>query len=76
MYLAESVIEQLFYHKPKNWNRKMTLNEFRNSKFLEHLLYLQIDDDINIVNNEFLSPFFFIFYFFSYKKLYYLIYKT
>ena len=28
----------------------MTLNEFRNSNFLENLLYLQIDDDINIVN--------------------------
>ncbi|OUM56200.1 hypothetical protein PIROE2DRAFT_19297 [Piromyces sp. E2] len=45
---SESVIEQLFYHKPQNWNRKMTLNEFRNSNFLENLLYLQIDDDINI----------------------------
>ena len=27
----------------------MTLNEFKNSNFLENLLYLQIDDDINIV---------------------------
>jgi hypothetical protein len=59
---SESVIEQLFYHKPKNWNRKMTLNEFRNSKFLEHLLYLQIDDDINIHRNLFSYKHFYVIY--------------
>lgn len=59
---SESVIEQLFYHKPQNWNRKMTLNEFRNSKFLEHLLYLQIDDDINIHRNLFSYKHFYVIY--------------
>jgi len=59
---SESVIEQLFYHKPQNWNRKMTLNEFRNSNFLEHLLYLQIDDDINIHRNLFSYKHFYVIY--------------
>jgi hypothetical protein len=59
---SESVIEQLFYHKPQNWNRKMTLNEFRNSNFLENLLYLQIDDDINIHRNLFSYKHFYVIY--------------
>jgi len=59
---SESVIEQLFYHKPQNWNRKMTLSEFKNSKFLEHLLYLQIDDDINIHRNIFSYKHFYVIY--------------
>lgn len=50
---SESVIEQLFFRKPQNWNNKMTLAEFQSSKVLENLLYLQIDDDINIVNINF-----------------------
>ncbi|ORX54737.1 hypothetical protein BCR36DRAFT_10818 [Piromyces finnis] len=59
---SESVIEQLFYHKPQNWNRKMTLNEYRNSNFLENLLYLQIDDDINIHRNLFSYKHFYVIY--------------
>jgi len=59
---SESVIEQLFYHKPQNWNRKMTLNEFKNSNFLENLLYLQIDDDINIHRNIFSYKHFYVIY--------------
>jgi len=59
---SESVIEQLFYHKPQNWNRKMTLNEFRNSEFLENLLFLQIDDDINIHRNLFSYKHFYVIY--------------
>jgi len=59
---SESVIEQLFYHKPQNWNRKMTLSEFRNSNFLENLLYLQIDDDINIHRNLFSYKHFYVIY--------------
>ncbi|ORX84734.1 hypothetical protein BCR32DRAFT_266093 [Anaeromyces robustus] len=59
---SESVIEQLFYHKPQNWNRKMTLSEFRSSNFLENLLYLQIDDDINIHRNLFSYKHFYVIY--------------
>ncbi|ORY52266.1 hypothetical protein LY90DRAFT_648297 [Neocallimastix californiae] len=46
---AETVISRLFYSKPRNWNERMTLNEFRKVKFTQKLINLQDeDDDINI----------------------------
>jgi len=59
----ETVISRLFYSKPRNWNERMTLNEFRKVKFTQKLINLQDeDDDININRDIFSYKHFYVIY--------------
>ncbi|OUM69060.1 hypothetical protein PIROE2DRAFT_57693 [Piromyces sp. E2] len=59
----ETVISRLFYNKPRNWNERMTLNEFRKVKFTQKLINLQDeDDDININRDIFSYKHFYVIY--------------
>jgi len=59
----ETVIARLFYSKPRNWNERMTLNEFRKVKFTQKLINLQDeDDDININRDIFSYKHFYVIY--------------
>jgi hypothetical protein len=60
---TETVISRLFYSKPRNWNERMTLNEFRKVKFTQKLINLQDeDDDININRDIFSYKHFYVIY--------------
>ncbi|ORX76969.1 hypothetical protein BCR32DRAFT_329122 [Anaeromyces robustus] len=59
----ETVISRLFYSKPRNWNERMTLNEFRKVKFTDKLINLQDeDDDINVNRDIFSYKHFYVIY--------------
>jgi len=60
---TETVISRLFYSKPRNWNERMTLNEFKKVKFTQKLINLQDeDDDININRDIFSYKHFYVIY--------------
>ncbi|KAI9346228.1 hypothetical protein BDR26DRAFT_125111 [Obelidium mucronatum] len=59
---AETVITRIFYSKINNCNERMTLAEFRKHAFLELLIKLQLDDDINSTRDVFSYKHFYVIY--------------
>ncbi|KAJ3029429.1 UNVERIFIED_CONTAM: Serine/threonine-protein phosphatase 2A regulatory subunit B'' subunit alpha [Siphonaria sp. JEL0065] len=59
---AETVITRIFYAKLHNCNERMTLVEFRKHVFLELLIKLQLDDDINATRDVFSYKHFYVIY--------------
>ena len=59
---VETVVTRLFYAKPRNWNKKMTLAEFRKSGFVASLQALEKIDDINWTQDVFSYQHFYVIY--------------
>ncbi|KAJ3061254.1 Serine/threonine-protein phosphatase 2A regulatory subunit B'' subunit alpha, partial [Podochytrium sp. JEL0797] len=59
---AETVITRIFFSKLHNQSERMTLPEFRKHAFLELLIQLQLDDDINATRNLFSYKHFYVLY--------------
>ncbi|KAI8914507.1 hypothetical protein EDD86DRAFT_273568, partial [Gorgonomyces haynaldii] len=59
---VETVVTRLFYSKTHNWNKNMTLQEFKKSLFLESLDNLDNVEDINSTQDVFSYQHFYVIY--------------
>ncbi|KAJ3004572.1 UNVERIFIED_CONTAM: Serine/threonine-protein phosphatase 2A regulatory subunit B'' subunit alpha [Siphonaria sp. JEL0065] len=61
-YIEFQDVKRIFYSKLHNCNERMTLVEFRKHAFLELLIKLQLDDDINATRDVFSYKHFYVIY--------------
>ncbi|KAI8610404.1 hypothetical protein BC830DRAFT_1145900 [Chytriomyces sp. MP71] len=59
---VETVITRIFFTKLHTYSERMTLAEFRKHSFLDLLIKLQIDDDINATRDVFSYKHFYVIY--------------